>query len=389
MYPMMGEMENVMAASRIYAIACRHEFIDFVHLFGGLLSCECSAGNKLSSFSEKQWKEIVERLYEQSEDSVEKDSFPLTVKAEDMILISSSYAKQTKSKRISSDHLLLALLSTNNLVTQEVKKAGVVFEDINEQAFPDKKIAKRTGFTLLPKKSNYSSFEKWFMSKDSIKGKLDMWHNVVIEFYEAEDYDQCIKACKIARSLSTANPAFDILEAYSYYSQRNFETAIPLLLQLIEKSPEESDFKIALASAYDEIENYSEAAKINYELLRSQPSNAILLNNTGFNLQLQERFADAVPYYQSAIDTKPSFAYPYDNLGFCKYKLGEYDEAIELIDKSLELDKGNAYAYKYKGIIFMENNNKEEALKNFKLALKFGYTKTYGNAVNEYLKKLG
>ncbi|NCU05868.1 MAG: tetratricopeptide repeat protein, partial [Chitinophagaceae bacterium] len=373
----------------IFAMKCRHDFIDYVHLFGGLLTCHCSASYKLGSFSESTWRLVVEKFYQQTDSLPEDESIPLTKKAEKMIIQSFAYTKQTNSEQISSDHLLLALLSINNSVAQHIQKAGIVFEDICQESFPGIVIKKLTDLTVMPKKSNYSNFDKWLISDDSVEDKLNEWHYIANEFYEAEDYNQCIKACDIAQSLSNENPVFDILKAYAYYSNKNFTAAINSFLKLTEKFPAEIDYRLILANIYDEMGDYTEAAKINQELYVEFPSDAVLLNNIGFNLQLQKRYSEAILYYQSAIDIDPEFAYPYDNLGFCKYKLGEYEQGLSLINKALELDKGNSYAYKYKGIIFMENDNKEEASKNFQLALKFGYTKKYGNEVNEYISKIG
>ena len=84
---MTGEMEDVIASSRTYAIQCKHDFIDFVHLFGGLLSCNCSAKYKLCSISESKWRLIVEQLYEQLDYLPEDDSIPLTKKAEKIRMI--------------------------------------------------------------------------------------------------------------------------------------------------------------------------------------------------------------------------------------------------------------------------------------------------------------
>lgn len=388
MFPMTGEMEDVISSSRKYAIACGHSFIDYVHLFGGLLTCDCSAKYKLPLYSEAKWKVIAEKFHEQSEVFVD-DELHLTKKAEKVIIHSSVYAKQTKSEYISSDHLLLALLSTNNVVAEELQKLGILFEDISGEAFPGFEIKKIKNLTTLPKKSNYTSFDKWLISKESIDGKLNEWHYTAYEFYEAQDYDLCIKACDIAQSLSTENIVFDLLKAYSYYNKGEYSTAITCFLQLIQKFPDEFDYHLALASTYDKIGDYEQASKINKELLIKHPSNAILLNNIGFNLQLQKRYEEAIPYYQSAINADPKFAYPYDNMGFCKYKLGDTEAALNLIDKALELDKGNSYAYKYKGIIFMEQNNKEEALKYFRISLRYGYKSKYGDAVDAYLKQLG
>ena len=388
MFPMTGEMEDVITSSRKFAIACRHSFIDYIHFLGGILTCDCSAKYQLTSCSEVKWKAFVEKYYEQTDVS-EDDELGLTKKAEKIIIHSSVYARQTNSEYISSDHLLLALLSTNNPVAEELQKSGIIFEDVSKSVFTDFEISLFRNFTPLIKKSEYTSFDKWFIPKKSISNILNEWHYIAYEFYEAEEYDQCIRACEIAQSLSNENPVFDVLKAYAYFAKRDYKDAISLFAELGERFADQTEYQIFIAYCHDEEKNYAAAAKIYHALLEKQPASTVLLNNIGFNLQSQERYSEAIPYYEAAINIDPEFAYPYDNMGFCKFKLGDDESALYLIDKALELDKGNSYAYKYKGVIFMTQDKREEAVKNFKLALKFGYTKKYGNAVNEYMLQMG
>jgi tetratricopeptide (TPR) repeat protein len=118
-----------------------------------------------------------------------------------------------------------------------------------------------------------------------------------------------------------------------------------------------------------------------------RPDNSTILNNRAFNLYRQGRYAEAIPFYEKAISIDPQFAYPWDNLGFIKYKLGFTEEAFQLIDKALELDRGNSYAYMYKGKIHMEQGNKIQAMENFQLALRYGFTETYGDEVVQLIKQ--
>ncbi len=74
-----------------------------------------------------------------------------------------------------------------------------------------------------------------------------------------------------------------------------------------------------------------------------------------------------------------------NNRGYANLKIGRLELAEADIKASLEIDKDNALAIRNLGLLHLEKADTSEACKNFRLALKYFYTREYGEDVKEML----
>ncbi len=371
----------------ILSIQSRHGFISYQHLFVAILSVDCEARAYCKEFKVEKWKSWLQNYFPATGTETMEDSLPLTLFTEHVIKNANDFVAANGDKAINSIHLLLALFCMKCEVTDAACKTGLIFEDVAEQY--GRKPLKRT-YPIIPvsQLGAYPGWKKFFMSGQSKKKNVEQLCDRAYELSLYEQYDICLLVCEAALSLEPDNFDCKYLQVLSCMYKRDFQAALTYAKGLTGEYANSADFQLTVSYLYDELGQYDEAATILDNILAKDPDQTTFLNNRGFNLSRQARYAEAVPYYEKAISVDPKFAYSWNNLGFAKYKLGKIDEALECINKSLEFDRGNSYAYKNKGIIYLEQNDKENASLNFQLALRYGYTKRYGNEVLALMKSI-
>ncbi|OQP61882.1 hypothetical protein A3860_30930 [Niastella vici] len=377
----------VMEKARNLAVQYRHGLIDFAHLFVAILSTDSEARAFCQDFNSEKWKAWLQQHYKADSNLTMDDQVPLTVLAEYIIRHANAIKSTNGEVSVCSIHILLALLCIISEVNEAFSRKGIMFEDVAEQYYR-KRVERSLPFIAVLPKGPYPAWRKFFITGKSRKEKVRKLYRQAYLLFMYEQYEDCLSVCEAALSLDLGNLDLRYLQLYSSVNTRDFHPALTFAKTFINDHPNPNEFRITLAYIYDELGQYDQSASMLDEILADNPASPTALNNKGFSLYRQGKFAAAIPFYEKAIEADPSFAYPWDNLGFVKYKLGNMEEGLRLIEKALELDKGNSYVYKYKGIILLEQNNRDEALKNFQLALRYGYTKKYGNEVLELMKNI-
>jgi len=87
---------------------------------------------------------------------------------------------------------------------------------------------------------------------------------------------------------------------------------------------------------------------------------------------LDSNYSMAVDLYKKALVSSPENSIIFNNLGTACYKLGKLDEAISCFKKNLEAEKGvqeKARANYNLGVVYIKNNQFEDALNSFKAAV--------------------
>ena len=382
-----SDFEIITAESRKLAIAWQHGFINYDHLFVAMLQNKCKATKYLGYCDLDYWVAKIKVLYPATGKQKQRDLMPLTVEAERVVRHAFQISGIDGFAPTNTIHLLLAILSYDNEVSKAFCEAGMLIEDITGAEF--KNPVKRFPSPVEAiRKKPFSKAELFFLSKASMKKRVDALHRNALDFYFYGQFVAVLKICRVGLSLSPDYVNFKILMAFGSQKLRDFDLALSLMTELAELQPGDIDLRLSLSMLYGMMGKYEQCDVILDTLLLEQPDNVAFLNNKGFNLQMQERYAESVPFFEQVVQADPSIAYAWDNLGFSKFKLGEKEQGLGMINKSLELDKGNSYAYKNKGVVLSEQGNKAEARENFMLAIKFGYTEQYGDEVNQWLTRL-
>jgi len=380
-----NDFHLLLSEARLLSLKFKHGFIHYSHMYVAMLTTNCKANGLCSHSNSREWTDWLQKQYPDDGTNAVDASLPLTVAAELAIRHATSIAQKTEEPNVNSVHLLLAILSFSSEVSKSFDQAGITFEEI-VAAYGQKPFKKFP--PEIPSVRPAPAWSRWFKTAATRKQTVEQAHSTAALCLQYTLNDQCISACQIGLSADPENKELSYFMMEAYLNKRAFQEALTFLLAFLDQSPKDKNLRVTLGYIYDELGEYAKAEPVLDQLLAEFPEDDTVLNNAGINRSHQQRYAEAVVLLEKAIAINPAFAYPWNNLGFAKCKLGQITEGLTLIEKSLELDKGNSYAYKNKGIIFFEQGQNDEAVKNFQLALKFGYQEKYGNEVAEYLEKI-
>jgi len=153
--------------------------------------------------------------------------------------------------------------------------------------------------------------------------------------------------------------------ALSHHRQGNYEKAIALYGDVIERDP---DFVPAYNNRGDAkamLRRYEEAIADFDEAIKRDPDFVPAYNNRGNAKAMLERYGEAIADFDEALKRDSDFVRAYSNRGNAKFALGRYDDAIKDHDEALKRDSGFAIAYNNRG--------------NAKLALR-----RYGDAIEDF-----
>ena len=127
--------------------------------------------------------------------------------------------------------------------------------------------------------------------------------------------------------------------------------------------------RVMLGSALTKT-NWSEAEALLKEALRTEPDNALALNDYGYFLvERGERLDEALKMIQRAVDMAPDNGAFLDSLGWAHFKLGHLDEAEQCLDKALKGPYKSPVLYEHLGDIYEKQGRRELSLGMWQKAL--------------------
>ena len=172
----------------------------------------------------------------------------------------------------------------------------------------------------------------------------------------------------------------DYIEVSKYMADKDFESAIAKLKNLLESLGNDQNILRWIISAgihakqYETALYYLKVLENNFELsvddlfnkgcvqsftnkhdeaidtysrvLKKNRNHLLALNNIGYELVEKGAHLVALRALEKAIKLKPDFNHAYSILGYSKILQGDLEEGKALIDKSIALNTNEAYAYK-------------------------------------------
>lgn len=115
---------------------------------------------------------------------------------------------------------------------------------------------------------------------------------------------------------------------------------------------------------------WSEAEALFKEVLRTDPDNALTLNNYGYSLvERGERLDEALKMLQRAVEIAPDNGAFLDSLGWAHFKLGHLDEAERCLKKAIEGPYQSPVLYEHLGDIYEKQGRRELSLGMWQKAL--------------------
>ncbi len=193
--------------------------------------------------------------------------------------------------------------------------------------------------------------------------------------------------------------------AILYQEQQKLTEAIAYIKTAIENIPDNPEFMLYLGSFYEEIEAYADAetalkkgldidpghVRIQFRLgvvydkwgkksesiasmqkvIALDPENANALNYLGYTYaDMGTNLDEAESMIREALKYKPDDGYITDSLGWVLYKKGLFQEALIYLEKAVELTGDDPIILEHLGDVYLQMNDKENALKYYQESLR-------------------
>lgn len=184
------------------------------------------------------------------------------------------------------------------------------------------------------------------------------------------------------KNLQNENIAAKFDKAAEYFNNNDYPNAINEYLKV---QPPTSDSMLGVASAYQSMGNSAKALEYYQKAYTLKPTDSDIAYYIGVLYAEVENWGAAEEFLRKAISLNKNNQKAADylqtiveqnnikhlNEAIALYEGEKYDECLTSLNKLLVTDPMNAYAYYYRGMIYDTKNNKNEAVNNFKNALKY------------------
>jgi tetratricopeptide (TPR) repeat protein len=141
-----------------------------------------------------------------------------------------------------------------------------------------------------------------------------------------------------------------------------------------------------LAMSLDDMGKGEESIKYFEKIIRIDSNAFYAYMNIGFKLSGMGKYQESLPYFDKAIKMHPDEAYAFNNRGYSRLMLKDYDGALDDINNSIRLNPANSYAYRNRGLVYKAQGKLKKSCEDFDTAKRLGFTKYYGNEVDELIK---
>ena len=204
--------------------------------------------------------------------------------------------------------------------------------------------------------------------------------NTVQEFeYAITDFDKALSICKI----DSIRMTLFVNRGAAKISIREFQGAYNDFMEAYKIDSMQIGVLNNLATVMDEIGKGDQTLKYLFKILEIDSNFIGAYANIGFKYQQMGKYKMAVKFFDKVLSLDSNEALTYNNRGFNRLKLGDLNGAMSDVEKSIELYPGNSYAYRNRALVYLAQKNIKNACVDLDKALELGFTKMYGNEVEE------
>ena len=155
-------------------------------------------------------------------------------------------------------------------------------------------------------------------------------------------YREAGQFTKAIETLRPLLPQSRVELALSYFDNKNYAEAAPLLEEMVKAEPGNVDYIYLLGRVYMNTKAYSRSAAAMQQVVQLKPDHAEAYATLGSILYIQENWARAAQMLSRLIELRPRQAINYFVLASCYEKLGNFKDAVLNYNKFLEYDDGSS-----------------------------------------------
>lgn len=124
-----------------------------------------------------------------------------------------------------------------------------------------------------------------------------------------------------------------------------------------------------------------------FDTILAHRTDMTALHDRGYAKVQMGALDDGIKDLEDALDLEPGDAYAPNNLGWAYHLRGENTKALEWIEKGIARQPTNSFAFYNKGLVLLAMDHVDKACEAWHEADRSGFSKGYGNMVQEIRKK--
>lgn len=180
----------------------------------------------------------------------------------------------------------------------------------------------------------------------------------------------------------------EVEEAGQALAAGNYDGAIALLQDLLEKAPEVHQIHFNLALAYEKKGDFEHAAEQFRAFLEKEPDYFDANFGLANALSRLNQGEEAIAYYEKSTEIQPENAVAFFNLGLARFQSDRLEPAAEAFTDCLRIDPTFADAHYMLGNISLRNKDTEAARKSYEKFLELAPDSPNAEAARQALESL-
>ncbi|WP_163215921.1 tetratricopeptide repeat protein [Clostridium thermarum] len=269
-------------------------------------------------------------------------------------------------------------------VINSAKEAGV---ESNELAFLEIKIRRILAETNREKEEIISELDKFYVRVQKKPGDLEdislIFHEQARCYYDIDQYSPALDKINKRLAVKTSDNSM-ILKADILYELKQNQQALPIYQEMVKKYPDYAYGYYQIGRCYHAMGKLKEAVDNYLEVTELEPENKYVYSEL---MEIYKRrylesfkpedYSLAVTYGKRQAELRPCLYY-YNSLGLIYLENNDFQNALKAFDEALK-DDSDAIMYPYNniGYTYQLMGNYEEAIKYYKLAIDNLYKNDY------------
>jgi tetratricopeptide (TPR) repeat protein len=190
-------------------------------------------------------------------------------------------------------------------------------------------------------------------------------------FEMQEKYDLAIEYYSKSRYVFDMYHVY-LRRGYCYSMIQQDSLAVLDLNIALEKNPKLTEAYLNRGHSLMMLKRYNEALDDYNKFLKKYPKNYDARNFKAYTLHQLGRYQESLNLYLLLIKEKPSNSYNCNMIADTYLELGKFQEALKFANKAIVLDHTYAIAHITKAQVLLKLNNKNDACKEYNIALECG-----------------
>lgn len=169
-------------------------------------------------------------------------------------------------------------------------------------------------------------------------------------------------------------------QAVAIHQSGNYQVAMPMYRQVLERYPGQVDALHLLGVAHCQNREFESALPLFDQVIHLKPDFAEVYNNQGKAFKSLDRLDEAAAAFVRATELAPKMAEAWTNLGRIKRRQGDINGSIAAYQSALEAGSGDAEAHHFLGVTLKDAGRADEAIAAYRKAIEL--KPDYAEAMN-------